>query len=163
MDLAERQESLGKRIAYIMKETIGVLGTVASGTAFFATFGVVLYTFTPLIEWLGYIFRPFFAIFGFRGEELAVAATGSMISLVEVTVPALLVTVGQWSLRLRFMLAVLPVSSIIFLASFVPCLMATDVPVKFGQLLLVWLERMILSILFTGLFAVILFPATAIA
>ena len=163
VDLAERQESLGKRIAYIMKETIGVLGTVASGTAFFATFGVVLYTFTPLIEWLGYIFRPFFAIFGFRGEELAVAATGSMISLVEVTVPALLVTVGQWSLRLRFMLAVLPVSSIIFLASFVPCLMATDVPVKFGQLLLVWLERMILSILFTGLFAVILFPATAIA
>ncbi len=159
VDLAERQESLGRRIAYIMKETIGVLGTVASGTAFFATFGVVLYTFTPLIDWLGYLFRPFFMIFGFRGEELGIASTGAMISLVEVTVPALLVVSGTWSLRLRFMLAVLPVSSIIFLASFVPCLMATDVPVKFGDLLLIWLERMILSILFAGLFAVLLFPA----
>ena len=115
--------------------------------------------YAPLVEWLGYVFRPLFLLFGFRGEELAVASTGAVISLVEVTVPALLVAVGSWSMRLRFMLAVLPVSSIIFLASFVPCLMATDVPVKFSHILLVWLERMILSILIAGLFAVLLFPA----
>lgn len=159
LNQTQTQAGLSKRIAYIMKETLGVLGTVASGTAFFATFGVVLYSFTPLVEWLGYVFRPLFLLFGFRGEELAVASTGAVISLVEVTVPALLVAVGSWSMRLRFMLAVLPVSSIIFLASFVPCLMATDVPVKFSHILLVWLERMILSILIAGLFAVLLFPA----
>ena len=86
-----------------------------------------------------------------------------MISFVEVTVPALLVAVGQWSMRLRFMLAVLPVSSIIFLASFVPCLMATDIPVKFWHLCLIWVERMILSIIFAGIFAVLLFPAGMVA
>lgn len=163
LDQAENQKSLPSRIAYIMKETLGVLGTVASGTAFFATFGVLLYSFTPIVEWLGYFFRPLLMLFGFRGEELAVASTGAVISVVEVTVPALLVAVGSWSLRLRFMLAVLPVSSIIFLASFVPCLMATDVPVKFSHILLIWLERMILSILVAGIFAVLLFPAGAVA
>jgi len=86
-----------------------------------------------------------------------------MISLVEVTVPALLVSAGVWSLRLRFMLAVLPVSSIIFFASFIPCCMGTEVPVKFSHLLVIWLERMILSILIAGVFAVILFPASMIA
>lgn len=159
LDQAENQKGLPSRIGYIMKETLGVLGTVASGTAFFATFGVVLYSFTPIVEWLGYFFRPLLMIFGFRGEELAIASTGAVISVVEVTVPALLVAVGTWSLRLRFMLAVIPVSSIIFLASFVPCLMATDVPVKFSHIMLIWLERMILSILVAGLFAVLLFPA----
>ncbi len=163
LDLAEEQDGYGKRVEHIMKETIGVLGTVAAGTAFFGTFGVALYTFTPVVTWLGYIFRPFFMIFGFRGQELAVASTGSMISFVEITVPALMVSVGEWSLRLRFMLAVLPISSIIFLASFVPCLMATDVPVKFSHLCLIWLERMILSILIAGIFAVLLFPANAVA
>ncbi|MBR5381828.1 MAG: hypothetical protein IK136_04325, partial [Oscillospiraceae bacterium] len=59
--------------------------------------------------------------------------------------------------------AVLPVTSIIFLASFVPCCMGTEVPVKFSHLCIIWLERMILSIIITGIFAVILFPASMIA
>ena len=163
LDIAENQDNIFKRIKVIMGETMNVLGTVSSGTSFWGTFGVVLFVFTPVVSWLGYIFWPFFRIFGFTGEELRIATTGAMISLVEVTVPALLVSVGQWSMRLRFMLAVLPVTSIIFLASFVPCCMGTEVPVKFRDLLIIWLERMILSILITGLFAVILFPANMIA
>ena len=74
-----------------------------------------------------------------------------------------MVSVGTWSLRLRFMMAVLPVTSIIFLASFVPCLMATDVPVSFGEMVVIWLERMVLSILICGIIAVLLFPATVVA
>lgn len=163
LGIVENQDSLIKRIGYIEKETLYVLGTVSAGTSFFGTFGVVLYTFTPIIRWLGFIFWPFFRIFGFTGQELTTACTGAMISFVEVTVPALLVSTGIWSMRLRFMLAVLPVTSIIFLASFVPCCMGTEVPVKFWHLCLIWLERMILSILITGIFAVILFPATMIA
>lgn len=163
LDIVDAQEPIGKRIGYIMKETMNVLGTVSAGTSFFGTFGVVLYTFTPVVRLLGYIFWPFFRIFGFTGEELTVACTGAMISFVEVTVPALMVTTGVWSLRLRFMLAVLPVTSIVFLASFVPCCMGTEVPVKFGHLCIIWLERMILSIIITGLFAVLMFPASVIA
>ncbi len=163
LDVAETQDHVGKRIKYIMGETLNVLGTVSAGTSFFGTFGVVLYAFTPIIRIIGYIFWPFFRIFGFKGAELTTATTGAMISLVEVTVPALLVSIGVWSLRLRFMMAVLPVTSIIFLASFVPCCMGTEVPVKFSHLMIIWLERMILSILITGLFAVLLFPATVVA
>ena len=163
LKIVENQDTLIKRIGYIEKETLYVLGTVSAGTSFFGTFGVVLYTFTPIIRWLGYIFWPFFRIFGFTGQELTTACTGAMISFVEVTVPALLVSTGVWSMRLRFMLAVLPVTSIIFLASFVPCCMGTEVPVKFWHLCLIWLERMILSILITGIFAVLLFPASMIA
>lgn len=163
MDMAQSQDSVFTRIRMIMKETFIVMGTVASGTAFFATLGVVLYTFTPIISWIGYVFRPLFWIFGFRGEELSIASTGAVISFVEITVPALLVAVGTWSMRLRFILAVIPITSIIFLASFVPCLMATDIPVKFSDLFIIWVERMVLSILLTCLLALVLFPAGMIA
>lgn len=163
LDMAAQQQSLTVRVSAIMKDTFLMMGTVASGTAFFGALGVVLYTFTPIIDWIGYLFRPLFMLFGFRGQELATAATGAVISFVEITVPALLVSVGTWSLRLRFMMAVLPVTSIIFLASFVPCLMATDVPVSFGEMVVIWLERMVLSILICGIIAVLLFPATVVA
>ncbi|MGN0356193.1 MAG: YjiH family protein [Muricoprocola sp.] len=158
LDIAENQDSLVKRIGYIMKETLGVLGTVASGTAFFATFGVILYTYTPIVKWIGYIFYPFMRI-SIPASEAVIACTGAAVSFVEVTIPALLVTVGEWSLRIRYMMAVIPVTSIIFLASFVPCLMATDVPVKFKDMVVIWMERMILSVIITGIFAMILFPA----
>ena len=162
LDIAEAQDHPGKRIGVVMQETLNVLGTVAAGTSFWGTFGVVLYIFTPIIQILGYIFWPLYKLLGFSGQELTVACTGSMISLVEVTVPALLVAAGEWSMRLRFMLAVLPVTSIIFLASFVPCCMGTEVPVKFWHLMVIWLERMVLSIIITGIFAIILFPAGAV-
>ena len=141
-----------------MKETLGVLGTVASGTAFFATVGVLLYTYTPLVRLIGYIFYPLMRI-AIPEAEAMTAATGAVVSFIEVTIPALLVTVGEWSLRTRYMMAVIPVSSIIFLASFVPCLMATDIPVKFKDMVIIWVERMILSVVITGLFALALFPA----
>lgn len=157
VEIAETQDSLAKRIGYIMKETLGVLGTVASGTAFFATIGVLLYTYTPIVKWIGYIFYPFMRI-AIPKAEAATACTGAAVSFIEVTIPALLVTVGEWSLRIRYMMAVIPVSSIIFLASFVPCLMATDIPVKFKDMVIIWLERMVLSIVITGIFAIILFP-----
>lgn len=154
---AENQEALGGRIGHIMGETIGVLGTVASGTAFFATAGVLLYTYTPLVRWIGYVFYPFMRI-SIPESEAVTACTGAAVSFIEVTIPALLVTVGEWSLRTRYMMAVVPVTSIIFLASFVPCLMATDIPVSFKDMVIIWLERMLLSVVITGLFAIILFP-----
>ena len=88
LEIVEHQQSLGKRIKYIMNETIKVLGTVSAGTAFFGTFGVVLYTYTPVIEWIGHIFWPFFRIFGFTGQELSVACTGATISFVEASLIA---------------------------------------------------------------------------
>lgn len=157
LEVAHNQESLTKRIGYIMKETLGVLGTVASGTAFFATAGVLLYTYTPIIRLVGYLFYPFMRIAIPAGEAVT-ACTGAAVSFIEVTLPALLVTVGDWSLRTRYMMAVIPVTSIIFLASFVPCLMATEVPVKFQDMVIIWLERMLLSVLITAIFAVVLFP-----
>ncbi|MCI8854721.1 MAG: YjiH family protein [Lachnospiraceae bacterium] len=157
LEVAENQESLIRRIGYIMKETLGVLGTVASGTAFFATAGVLLYTYTPLIKWVGYVFYPFMRV-SIPAREAVTACTGAAVSFIEVTIPALLVAVGEWSIRTRYMMAVIPVTSIIFLASFVPCLMATDIPVKFKDMVIIWVERMLLSVLITGIFAVILFP-----
>jgi nucleoside recognition membrane protein YjiH len=160
--LADKQQSIGRRIAYIQKETIGVLGTVASGTAFFATAGVILYTYTPIFQWIGYIFWPFMKIAGLSASETLLCCKGAAVSFLEVTLPALLVTAGGFSARACFMLAVIPVTSIIFLASFVPCLMATDVPVKFGDLCLIWLERMILSVIITAVFCLILFRPNAV-
>lgn len=161
IDVAQKADNPFRRIAYIQKETIAVLGTVATGTAFFATVGVILFTYTPVFTWVGYIFYPFLRI-ALDAKEALIACTGASISFLEVTIPALLVTAGEWTLRIRYILAIIPVTSIIFLASFVPCIMGTEVPVKFGDLVVIWLERMLLSVIIAALFSLVLFPAGAV-
>jgi nucleoside recognition membrane protein YjiH len=40
--------------------------------------------------------------------------------------------------------------------------MGTELPVKFGELAVIWLERMLLSVLIAALFSLFLFPAGAV-
>lgn len=39
------------------------------------------------------------------------------------------------------------VSQIIFFSALVPCIMATDIPIKIWHLVVIWLERVVLTIL----------------
>jgi len=55
------------------------------------------------------------------------------------------------------MMAVVPITSVIFLGSYVPSLISTNLPVKFWHLMVIWVERMLLSVLFSGAFALLLF------
>lgn len=159
MEVADAAENPFKRIKALEIETALILGTVATGTAFFASLGVILNTYTPIFRWVGYIFYPFYWLLRLPAGELVTASTNTAISFLEVTLPTLAVAgdVAAWSLRLRYILSVVPVSSIIFLGSFVPCLMATEIPVKFWQMCVIWLERMIMSVFFAGILSLILF------
>jgi len=160
LDTAEKADHYGKRLGFVLKECIGVLGTCATGSTFFSAVGIVLHTFTPIITWVGYIFWPFMMIALSAGEAV-VASSGAALSFIEITLPSLLVATGEWSMRIRFMMAVVPITAVVFIASWVPCIMATSLRVKFSHLVIIWLERMFLSIIITALLSMLLFPAGA--
>ena len=160
LDTAATADHYGKRAKYILKESVGILAACMVGPSFFATVGLALYTFTPIFTWVGYVFWPFMLI-AIPASEAVTASSGVALGFLENMMPSLLVATGEWSLRIRYMLAVVPVTSVVFLASFVPCIMATSLPVKFGHLVIIWLERVILSIIFAALISIILFPAGA--
>ena len=160
LESATHADNIGKRLVKVMKECIGILGIGATGSTFFAAFGIVLHTFTPVLIIAGYIFWPLVRI-AIPASEAVTVSSGAALSFIELTLPSLLVTTGEWSIRTRYMLSVFPVGSIIFLASWVPCIMATDLPVKFADLVIIWLIRMFLTVLITSLFALLLFPAGA--
>ncbi len=157
MNVADTAEPPYKRIGYILWESFLIVATIPTGTMFFGSIGIVVNLFTPFFSWIGLIFYPLFWLIGIPAAELGVASTGAALSFLEVTLPSLLVTGSEYSMRIKYMLAVLPVSSIIFLASFIPCIMGTEIPAKFSHMVIIWLERMVLSIIFAGIFAMILF------
>jgi len=49
-------------------------------------------------------------------------------------------------LVLRFTIAVVSVSGIIFFSAMVPSILATEIPISLGSLVIIWFERVILTI-----------------
>ncbi len=59
--------------------------------------------------------------------------------------PALLVT--ETPIITRFLIAIVSVSEILFFSASIPCMMATKIPLTMKDYIIIWIERMILSIL----------------
>lgn len=108
--------------------------------------GLVLAEFTPVFDWMGYIFMPLFKIFGLAQPMLAGKA--SAISLPEMFLPAILVAKTGTPL-LKFVIAVVSISEILFFSASIPCIMGTDIPLKLSDIVVIWFERVVLSIIIT--------------
>lgn len=108
--------------------------------------GLLLAKFTPIFDWLSYLLLPFTWIV--QLPDPALAAKAMMLGIVEMFLPAV-EAAGHESEVLRFVVAVVCVSGVIFLSAMVPSLLATDIPFSLWTLFVIWYERVVLSIILT--------------
>ncbi|MTI33217.1 YjiH family protein [Xanthovirga aplysinae] len=145
--------SLGKNIALQLKDgllmTMGILPSIMS----VGLIGLILAEFTPVFDWLGYLFFPFTWLLKIPEPLLAAKASG--IGIAEMFLPALLVTKAP--LITRFVIAVVSVSSIIFFSATIPCIISTEIPISLSKLLVIWFERVLLTLLLATPLAYFLF------
>ena len=106
--------------------------------------GLLLAKHTPIFDWLGWIFVPFTWVT--QMPEPVLAGKAISLGLVEMFLPAIQVA-GVDSVVTRFVVAVVSVSQIIFFSAMVPCIMATDIPMKLWHLVVIWAQRVVLTIL----------------
>lgn len=120
--------------------TMAILPTILS----IGLLGLILAEFTPVFDWLGYLFFPF--TWAMQLPEPMLIAKASALGIAEMFLPALLVT--EAAMMVKFVVAVVSVSSIIFFSALVPCIVATDIPISIPKLVVIWIERVILTIVF---------------
>ncbi|MFQ3852316.1 YjiH family protein [Staphylococcus sp. 2S1] len=129
--------------------TIAILPSIMS----IGFLGLIIAEYTPIIEYVSYIFYPFISIFPV--QDVAILAQASTISIVEMLLPA---TIAQTAdLATRFIVGVMSVSAIIFFSSVVPVILSTEIKISVGKLVLIWFERVVLTLLITIPFALWLF------
>ncbi|GAA2098397.1 MULTISPECIES: YjiH family protein [Brevibacterium] len=109
--------------------------------------GLLLAKHTPIFDWAGWILFPFTWITGLEDP----LGTGKALSLglVEMFLPAAEIG-ADGDLATRFTVAVVCVSAIIFFSAMVPSVLATDIPVKLWHMIVIWFERVVLSVLLTA-------------
>jgi nucleoside recognition membrane protein YjiH len=115
--------------------------------------GLVLATYTPVFDWLGYVFYP--VTWALQVPDALLVAKASSLGIAEMFLPALLVV--EAAPVVKFIVAVVSVAQIIFFSALVPCLVATDIPISVPKLLVIWFERVVLTLLIVTPVAFLLF------
>lgn len=115
--------------------------------------GLIVAKYTKVFDIVGYIFYPFTLIA--RLPEPLLAAKALSMSIAEMFLPV--VPVVGASMVTKFVVGVTCVSEILFFSASIPCMMSTNIPLKMKDYLIIWFERVALSILITSPIAYLLF------
>jgi nucleoside recognition membrane protein YjiH len=136
LDMLRQNFLDGLRMASMILPSImavGLLGLLAAKyTLLFDAVGLLLYPFT----WAAQLSDPMLAAKSF--------ASG----FAEMYLPAILLKDAE--IGLKFVAAVVSVSQVLFLSASIPCVLATSIPLRFRDLLVIWYLRTALSILVTA-------------
>ena len=109
--------------------------------------GLLLAEYTPIFDIIGYIFYPFTLLT--RVEEPLMVAQALGMSIAEMLLPAPVVAGAGLGLIAKMLVAVVSVSEILFFSASIPVMMGTEIPLKFSDYIIIWIERVILSIVST--------------
>lgn len=139
--------SLARNLWINLRDGVLMAASILPSILSVGLIGLLLAKFTPIFDWLGYLFVPFTWLA--RLEEPVLAGKAVAVGLVEMFLPATQVA-GVESDVTRFVIGVVAVSGIIFFSAMVPSILATDIPIKLWQLVVIWFERVVLTILITA-------------
>ncbi|MGI3124901.1 hypothetical protein [Nitratireductor sp. PBL-C9] len=104
--------------------------------------GLLLSAYTPVFDWLGMIFYPLLAVL--QVPEAMLTAKAMAAALAEMFFPTGML--GDAPMLSRYIFGVTSVSGVLFFAGSIPCILATEIPVKVPHLVLIWIIRVLLSI-----------------
>lgn len=115
--------------------------------------GLVLAKYTPVFDWMGYLFYPI--TWTLQIPEPLLVAKAAALGISEMFLPAALVADSVMSVK--FVVAVVCVSQVIFFSAMVPSLLGTQIPISIPKLLGIWFVRVALSLILTIPLALLLF------
>ncbi|MFG6147658.1 YjiH family protein [Halobacillus sp. B23F22_1] len=142
MEASSQSSSLGRNIWVNFKDgfimTMAILPSIMS----VGLLGLVLAEFTPVFDIAGYIFYPFTWVL--QIPEPLLAAKASAIEIAEMFLPALLV--ADAPLITKFVIGSLSVSAVLFFSALIPCILSTEIPISIPKLIIIWIERTILTL-----------------
>ncbi len=143
MEVADRAPSILKNIWINLKDGLIMTMAILPSIMSVGLLGLVLAEYTPVFDVVGYIFYPFTWIM--QVPEPLLAAKAAATEIAEMFLPSLLVTGAP--IITKFVIASLSVSAILFFSALIPCILSTEIPVSIPKLIVIWIERTLLTII----------------
>ncbi|WP_226346784.1 YjiH family protein [Agilicoccus flavus] len=144
---------VARTIASTFKDGIVMAMAILPSILSIGLLGLVLAEYTPLFDVMAYLFYPVTALL--QIPEPMLVAKAAALGVAEMFLPAALVAGSAPAVK--YVVAVVCVSQIIFFSAMVPSLVGTQIPVSIPRLIGLWFVRVVLSLVLTIPLAHVLF------
>lgn len=151
LEAVNRSGNIGTNVLKNTKDGMRMVTNILPTILSIGLLGMLLALYTPIFNIIGYIFYPFTLLV--RIPDALLAAQSLATTIAEMFLPAAFV--ASAALATRYVVAVCCISELLFFSAVIPCILSTKIPVKVGELIVLWIERVILSILLAGIVALI--------
>ncbi|SCZ79147.1 YjiH family protein [Acidaminobacter hydrogenoformans] len=128
---------------------MGVLPTVLA----IGILGAYLAKYTPVFDWLGMPFIPLIRLLGLPDATLI--AKSLVLNIADMSLP-LLIMQGT-AMVPKFIIANISISTVLFLSASIPCVLSTDIPLTFVEIMIIALERTVIGLILITPVAYMLF------
>ncbi len=143
INASTKSGSVLKNIKQNFIDGIKLAGEILPSIMSIGLIGLVLADKTNFFDILGYVFYPLTYLL--HSAQPVLLAKASALSISEMYLPVLISAKGF--VETRFVVAILSVSSILFFSASIPCILATTIPIKIKDIVLIWFERVVISLL----------------
>lgn len=138
---------------YYVGDAMKMASSVTASILTIGLIGLIIANFTPIFDYVGYIFYPFTKLL--QLPEPMIAAKAAAIEIAEMFLPSLLVVAAP--MVTKFTIAVTSVSAVLFFSASIPSLLSTAIPIKMRNIILIWVERTIFSLILAAAIAHLVF------
>lgn len=149
--------SIPQKLIYSLKDSFPVLPKVITLLCSIGILGMIAAKYTPIFQIIGYAFYPLTLILGV--PDAMVAAVAIPTGITEMFIPVLTIAdqVADLHIKTRFFVTAVSMLQIIFLAESVVVIMNTGLPVKFRELMLIFLQRTVIAMPLVAIFMYLMF------
>jgi len=151
LDAAARSGSVPTGIWNSLKAGFRMTAITITTILSIGMLGLMIAEYTPLFNIVGYVFFPFAWLV--QVPEPLLAAQALATGIAEMFLPIPFVT--EASLATRYVVGVSAISAVVFFSAKIPCVLSTKIPIGVMKMVAIWFVRVILSILISGLIALI--------
>nr|WP_312577591.1 YjiH family protein [Sedimentibacter sp.] len=153
MRVSHNSDTIMQNIWSNLKDGINMVSNILPTIMSIGLLGLLLATYTPVFDIIGYIFYPFTALMHL--PEAMLTAKALAVGIAEMFLPAGII--ANAPMLSKYVVGVCSVSSILFFSASIPCILSTEIPVSVKELVIIWVERTILSIIMAAIVGMIIF------
>lgn len=143
LSVASQAAPLWKSVVQNTKDGMLMAMSILPSIMSVGLLGLLLAKYTPVFEWLGFLFYPFAWILQLPDPMLV--AKASATGLAEMFLPALIA--ANSAFVAKFVIGAISISSILFFSASIPCILSTQIPVSVRQILVIWYIRTVLTMI----------------
>lgn len=148
---AHTSGGMAKRIVASVVDAFPVLPKVITLLCSIGILGMMVAKYTPVFDYIGYLFYPITKILGV--PDAMVAAVAIPTGITEMFIPVLTIAdrVSELHIQTRFFITAVSMVQIIFLAESVVVIMNTGLPLTFKELMIIFVQRTLIAMPFVAI------------